>query len=171
SKPSPARLEKGRLLGSAQTRSTRPDASSGALAAVARTASVAAVTSVSAAARASQPATAMSVAASATPRTVAMRAPARRSGEGEHIERAPCVGVLRQVGHRADEAAAGQRVGGGEVERHYRPRPAAHAVEHGHVLPAVGAAVADRLADDAGRRAELPEQPAGARVHRLEPAG
>src|SRR5688500_19022422 len=151
SSPSPRAFEKGRLFGSAQTRSTRP--------------------STVAADGAALPASSSVPIIAASPR--ARHAPRRAvtpSGKREDIERPSLLGVLRQVARRADEAVGGGRVARIEVVRDDRAGPAADAVEDGDVLPSVGPAVGDRLRDDAGRRAEAPEQLAGARVERLEPA-
>src|SRR5690606_18805186 len=46
----------------------------------------------------------------------------------------------------------------------------AHSRENGHVLPAIGPAVRDRLPDNARTALELPQNLSAARIHGLEPA-
>src|SRR5207302_6495034 len=66
-----------------------------------------------------------------------------------------------------------QRAGGlarVHLRGHHRAGPAAYSSHDRDILPAVGTAIADRLADDPAARLELPHDFAGARVHGFEPA-
>src|SRR4051812_29099413 len=76
--------------------------------------------------------------------------------------------VLRQVFHRVDEAERGRAVAGVEVPRDHPAGPSAHARQDADVLLAVRGAPGDRLSDDAGGCAELPEYLAVFGVERLE---
>src|SRR5688500_9997408 len=146
SNPSSRWLEKGRLFGSAQTRSVRT------------------------AARCSPPpARGIDAAAIPTSSGSASSAAAPRLWKGEDMERPSLGRRLLQVAHRVHESERGGGVAGIEVAGDDRSRPAANAGEDGHVLLAVRSAIADRLADDPRSGLELPERRAGARVHRLEP--
>src|SRR5205085_9604748 len=98
---------------------------------------------------------------------------ARLAREREDIEPPSRLGPRRKVAHRVDEAERGARVARIERRRHDRARPAADPRHHRDILPPVGAAIADRLADDPAVQLGLPEQPAiapGPRVDRFEPA-
>src|SRR5690349_18210390 len=94
----------------------------------------------------------------------------RRSGQREDIELASGARVLRQILHRADEAAARRRIFRRQLCRDDGAGPAANAREHGDVLLAVRTEIRDRLTDDARARLVLPLQRAGARVDGFEAA-
>src|SRR5581483_9596816 len=118
-------------------------------------------TAVAAVAREASPATVTPAAAHATA-TIALR-------KREDIQRPSLRRVLRQIGHRGDEAERRGRIRGREVAGDDGAGPSAHAGEYGDVLLAVRAFVRDRLSDDSGTGLELPQLLAAARVDRLEP--
>src|ERR1051326_7592297 len=107
---------------------------------------------------------------SRTPQTRASGA--RRDGlrKGEHIEHASLARRLGQVPHRVGEAEGRGSVARIDVGRDRQPRPPSDARQHRDVLLAVGSEVRDGLTDDSRLRLELPDQIAGARVDRFEPA-
>src|SRR3989442_9264185 len=86
--------------------------------------------------------------------------------------RAACrpVADVDVVTEGADRAERGGRILGADAERHTGAGPAAHSGEHGDVLLAVGSQIGHRVADDAGGRLELPQERAGGRIDRLQPA-
>src|SRR5438874_3857417 len=88
----------------------------------------------------------------------------------KYMQHAAFHGVLRQVLHRVDEAEGRRAVPGVDLAGDHDPRPAANAGENGDVLLSVRSAVAHRLADDPGTRAEAPQHLAGFRIERLEDA-
>src|SRR5881296_3185798 len=79
----------------------------------------------------------------------------------EHEQRAARVADVDVVTEGADRAECGGRILGADAERHACPGPATDSGEHGDVLLAIGAQVGHRVADDSGRRLELPQQGAG----------
>src|SRR5882672_6114810 len=88
----------------------------------------------------------------------------------EHEQRAARVADVDVVTKGADRAECGGRILGADAERYTSARPAADAGEHGDVLLAVGPQIGHRVADDPGGCLELPQQRAGGRIDRLEPA-
>src|SRR5947207_2429197 len=88
----------------------------------------------------------------------------------EHIERSSLGGVLRQVAHGIDEAAAGGRVARIELVRHDRAGPTADTGQDRDVLAPVRTAIGRGLPDDPRTGLEPPQQLAGAGMHRFEPA-
>src|SRR4051812_2313967 len=97
-------------------------------------------------------------------------ASARLVRQGEDIEPSSRLGLGGQVLDGIGEAQGGGRVAHVELGRDDRARPTADARHHGDILAAVGAAIADRLADDSAVELGLPEQFAAHRVERFEPA-
>src|SRR5438034_6259924 len=85
-------------------------------------------------------------------------------------QRAARVADVDVVTEGADRAERGGRILGADAERHTGAGPAAHSGEHGDVLLAVGPQIGHRVADDAGGRLELPQERAGGRIDRLQPA-
>src|SRR6266852_4123337 len=88
----------------------------------------------------------------------------------EHEQRAARVADVDVVTEGADRAECGGRILGADAERHTRAGPATDAGEHGDVLLAVGPQIGHRVADDSGGRLELPQECAGGRIDRLQPA-
>src|SRR5690349_21386175 len=128
SNPSPASLVKGRLFGSAQTRSSR-----------------------AAAGAASSSSAASSL------------------GQAEDIERPALGGGIRQVAHHLAPAERGTGIARVEIGGDDRAGPSADAREDGDILVPVRATIGGGLADDPGGGLELPQDLAGAGIHRLEP--
>src|SRR5689334_23234357 len=182
SNPSSCWLEKGMSYGSTQTRSSE----SGRRGALAMSATAAAVTS-----RAPVNLTALrciglpaEVSHDTTPgagaRSLRHRGPCaslygdwcyRSPGlQPEHEQRAARIADVDVVTEGTDRAERGGRILGADAERHTGAGPAAHSGEHGDVLLAVGPQIGHRVADDAGGRLELPQERAGGRIDRLQPA-
>src|SRR5690348_13388589 len=90
--------------------------------------------------------------------------------ESEDIEYASRGRLEGQVLDRVREAERAGRILGVHVGRDDGTGPAADAGDHGDILSSVGSAIADRLANDSTSGLELPQQLAGARVDRFEPA-
>src|SRR6266516_2868554 len=88
----------------------------------------------------------------------------------EHEQRAARVADVDVVTEGTDRADRGGRVLGADAERDTCAGPAADSGEHGEVLLAVGPQIRHRVADDPGGRLELPQQRAGGRIDRLDPA-
>src|SRR3954453_2423621 len=136
SNPASALFENGRLLGSAQTRSSRSDAAAAVVASPTR-----------------------------KPRAMPGQLFRRRmagilticAAEFEDQQLAPAGGVEWQVLRRAGEsqrAVAHPRI---DLGIGHHTRPAADARQDRDVLLSVGAAIGDRLADEAGAGTELPQ--------------
>src|SRR5688500_147417 len=153
SNPSPRSFEKGRLLGSEQTR--RALGALGALGALR-------------ALRALREATTTPTAFSSVS---ALSAPSALSalGQCKDIQRPSLRRVLRKVAPRVRDSAAPYRVARVEPRRHDGAGPSADPGQDRDILFAVRTAIGHRLADDPRARLVLPEQLAGSRVHRLEP--
>src|SRR5688572_21320659 len=98
--------------------------------------------------------------------TIAISAPTLR--QREHIDRAPFAGVVGEILGGAHEAERGGFVARVETAGDDGARPPADAIHDRDVLLAVGPAKTDRLADDPGARAELPQELPAACVERLE---
>src|SRR4051812_8435892 len=147
SNPASALFENGRLLGSAQTRSSRSDAAAAAVASPTR-----------------------------KPRAIPGQLFRRRmagvlticAAEFEDQQLAPAGGVERQILGRTDKterAVAHPRIDLGVC---HHTRPAADARQDRDVLLSVGAAIGDRLANESGAGAELPEDMPVLGIHGLE---
>src|SRR5882762_111634 len=187
SNPSPWLLEKGMSYGSAQTR--RSDAGRGGRPAMSAT--VAAATSSAPVSLPRMECIACSLRKPSEGEEVAKYYTRCRSGfapapgahicrlrlvlpcdclQPEHEQRAARVADVDVVTKGADRAECGGRILGADAERHTSARPAADSGEHGDVLLAVGPQIGHRVADDPGGCLELPQQRAGGRIDRLEPA-
>src|SRR4051812_7883107 len=88
----------------------------------------------------------------------------------KYMQHAAFHGVFRQVLHRVDEAERRRAVACVDLAGDDDARPAADAGEDRDVLLAIRTAVAHRLADDPGARAEAPQHLAGFGIERLEDA-
>src|SRR5947209_12834153 len=88
----------------------------------------------------------------------------------EDIQLASHFGFRREILGRADKAAGAGDIARIELADENRAGPAADAGEYGDVLPAVGSAIRDGLADDSGVGSELPALFAGLGVDGAEAA-
>src|SRR4051794_30187064 len=93
-----------------------------------------------------------------------------RSWKRKDEQVAPLGGVIRQVAHCADETECCRRIARVEIANHDGARPTAYTGEDADVLLAIGPAIANRLADHAGRQLDLPKQLTGFGMKRFEPA-
>src|SRR5215210_317053 len=107
-----------------------------------------------------------SQAQSAAATTAATRLPRQT----EDINRSTLDDPALEVARNPAETERRGRVAGVEIFRGHGARPAADPRRDRDILPAVGAAIADRLADDPAAGLEPPQQLAGTRVDRFEPA-
>src|SRR3954470_17537653 len=95
------------------------------------------------------------------PRSVRSRSFA--AADREDVKDAPARRRVLEIGEGGSPPVPRGRVPRIQIVADDRSRPSADAGEHGDVLMTVGAAVGDRLADDAGAALELPQLLAGLR--------
>src|ERR1043166_1345283 len=88
----------------------------------------------------------------------------------EDRQHAALVAEAGDVAERAERAEPRGRIVRADVRGDANPRPSADTGQHRDVLLAVGPDVGHRIADDAGRCLELPQQITGLRIHRLQPS-
>src|SRR6266513_5029193 len=94
---------------------------------------------------------------------------ASAASQTEDPDHAPLAGMARDI---LEEIRRRAHVGGvvrTNIARQQCPVPAETGI-HRHVLPAVGAAVGDRVTDDTGTDLELRQHLSRPGIHRLEPA-
>src|SRR2546427_4100592 len=93
-----------------------------------------------------------------------------QSRQREDEQRAAGVRHVEVITERADSAQPRSRVFRAHAQGDADAGPAADPREDGNVLLALRPCVRHRVTDDARRALEAPQFPAGALVHRLEPA-
>src|SRR4051794_16301938 len=97
----------------------------------------------------------------ATSRAAAALMTIRLSRKGEDIEHASRRRLVGQILDGVGKAERRRRISRIELVFHDSAGPSADSGNHGDVLAAVGAAVADRLADDSAAGLEPPDELAG----------
>src|SRR3989454_10775780 len=93
-----------------------------------------------------------------------------QSRQREDEQRAAGVRHVEVITERADTPRPGLRVFRADAQGEAEAGPAADPREDGNVLLALRPSVRHRVTDNARRALEAPQFPAGALVHRLEPA-
>src|SRR5690349_7206812 len=148
SKPSPRLFEKGRLFGSAQTRSTPAGRA------------ITGWAIASAAGRAGR------VQAERVSKQTTNKTSLRKR---KNIKHASLRRVVRQIRHRTDKPERARRVACIETACDDCARPTTNTREYRDVLLAVRSTITNRLPDDSRATFELPQQRAALRIERLEP--
>src|SRR5687768_15395512 len=171
SKPSPRSFEKGRLFGSAQTRSAPGPLPAFAVGFGVAGCGTRPTYETSAAAASGTPVGRVPRSGPAAVSTItATTASTSRLRKAEDIQHPAFRRRLFQISHRRAPAESRRRVPGVQVVDDDRAGPSADSRQHRDVLLAVGPAIADWLSDDSGCSLELPEQLACSCMDRFEPA-
>src|SRR5215470_9537501 len=88
----------------------------------------------------------------------------------ERSQNAALIAEAADVSKRAERSQSCGRIVGADVRGDPDPRPPSDSRQYGDILLAVGTNVGHRVADDARRRLEFPQQVARLRIDRLQPA-